>query len=296
MENSFQTSFIPKKPIATITPIATNRTVGLFTVFSLIVLVLASILSIGLYFYKSYLTNKKVDLSASLLRVRDNFEQNTIDELELFDKRTSVAKQVLSSHIVLSPLFSLIDSLTLPSIQYTSFSHQTVDKVFSVKMSGLASDYKSVALQANAFNGTKGRYLKNIVFSNLNKDKNNQVSFDLEFTVDPALLSYDKNVLLEQAQGNSGTSDQTQHQNTVPVINPIPKVVPNTVTQEIVVPPAVSTPKTSPSKPTQTVTTPTPTTTPTTAPQQQTAPAPIKTAPSTTTPPPPPLPPNAKTQ
>jgi hypothetical protein len=68
-----------------------------------------------------------------------------------------------------------------------------------VRMSGVARDYKSVALQASVFNSAKGRYFKNVVFSNLTKDnKNGYILFDLDFMVDPALLSYEKNSLLEK--------------------------------------------------------------------------------------------------
>jgi hypothetical protein len=199
MENSFQTSFIPKKPINT-TSVVNRRPTSLFTVFSIIVLVIMVLASAGLFVYKNYLNNQKETLSASLLKVRDSFEKETIDELELFDKRTGAAKQILDKHIVLSPMFELLGSLTIPSIQYTKFEHQTNEKGFYVKMSGIARDYRSIALQADVFNTAKGRYFKNVVFSNLLKDKNNYVTFNVEFNVDPSLLSYEKNILLEDAQ------------------------------------------------------------------------------------------------
>ena len=92
---------------------------------------------------------------------------------------------------------------SLPSVQYTKFDQQNTDGVFLVKMSGLATDYKSIALQADVFNSAKGRSFKNVVFSNLTKNKNNNVAFDIEFTVDPALLSYEKSIALEQIQSKS---------------------------------------------------------------------------------------------
>ncbi len=166
----------------------------------------------GLFFYKSYLTGQKKVLSDSLQRARATFEQDTINELELFDKRVSASKQVLNNHIVLSPMFALLGNLTIPSIQYTKFDHETTDKGFFVNISGIATDYRSIALQADAFNGAKGRSFKNVVFSNLTKDKNNHIVFDLNFTVDPSLLSYEKDTALEQAQAQtdgSSTSSTT---------------------------------------------------------------------------------------
>jgi hypothetical protein len=164
---------------------------------------------LGLYLYKNYLVKQKEVLSSSLATARDSFEKDTIDELELYDKRVSASKQILGSHIVLSPMFALIGTLTIPSIQYTKFDQQTTGGVFLVKMSGLALDYKSIALQADVFNSAKGRSFKNVVFSNLTKNKNNNVAFDIEFTVDPALLSYEKNMAQEQIQSKLQSTTPT---------------------------------------------------------------------------------------
>ncbi len=199
MENSFQTSFIPKKPVTTTTAVR-PRSTSLFTVIAVILMVLMGIASGGLFLYKNYLIKEKEVLSSSLLKVRDSFEKDTIDELELYDKRVGASKQILDGHIVLSPLFALLGELTIPEVQYTKFEHATTDKGFSVKVSGVSADYRSIALQADSFNSAKGRSFKNIVFSNLTKNKDNSVGFDLEFIVDPALLSYQKNVLIEGAK------------------------------------------------------------------------------------------------
>jgi hypothetical protein len=209
MENSFQTSFIPKKSIVTAASSATAHTSGgLLTKISAAILVIVGLAAGGLFLYNSYLVKQKAILSSSLIKVKDNFDKDTISELQLFDKRISASKDILSAHTVFSPVFGLLADLTIPSVQYTRFSESVGDKGFFISMSGVALDYKSVALQANAFNGSKGRYFKDVVFSNLSRDTNGTVSFDLNFSVDPALLSYEKNTLLEQA-GMTGASTST---------------------------------------------------------------------------------------
>ena len=202
MENSFQTSFIPKKPIisngASSNSGGSNKTTSISMVVSVFILVVTIASTVGLFLYKSYLVKSKSDLLTSLSKAKDSFDQKTISELELYDKRAKAAKEILTGHIVLSPLFDLVNSLTLPSIQYTDFDHQTKDGVFSVKMSGIAIDYKSIALQADIFNTSKGSMFNNVIFSNLTKDKNNNVTFDLEFDVNPQLLSYSNNIINTQ--------------------------------------------------------------------------------------------------
>jgi hypothetical protein len=220
MENSFQTSFIPKKPLTPVGPSSShsNASKSLFSILATLLLVVLSITAGGLYFYKGYLNQQKKVLSTSLEKVRATFEQDTISELELFDKRVSASKQVLNGHIVLSPMFTLLGNLTIPSIQYTKFSHETTEKGFFVKMSGVARDYRSIALQADVFNSAKGRSFRNVVFSNLTKDKNNAVGFDVEFIVDPSLLSYEKNTALEEVQAKT---NPVPAQVTVPVEEPV---------------------------------------------------------------------------
>ncbi len=210
MENSFQTSFIPKKPI-----ISNNNSgivdgtssISIPIVFSFSLVLIVSLIAGGLFIYKGYLDKNREDLHTQLLKIRASFDKDTIAELELFDKRTSASKKILENHIVLSPLFELLNKLTLTSIQYTTFQHSTVNNIFSVKLTGIARDYKSIALQADVFNTTEGAMFKNVIFSDLTKDKNNYVTFSLSFDVDKALLSYSNNIVnkISEPVGNTNS-------------------------------------------------------------------------------------------
>ncbi len=222
MENSFQTSFIPKKPITT-EPVSTYKSpTSIITVFFVFLLIGMGIISGGLFFYKIYLQNQEKILSDSLATASVGFDKNTVDELELFDKRSTVSKQLLSSHIIMTPLFTLLGQLTIPSIQFTKFS-QTDDiiKGFSVNLSGSAQDYKSIALQADAFNSDQGHSFKNVIFSNLTKDPSGRVLFDVAFTVDPNLLSYEKNTNAFPAVSVQTTPSPSQIQSQPAVSVPI---------------------------------------------------------------------------
>lgn len=196
MENSFQTSFIPKKPIDTsvraIKP--EKKPKNYFMVLAFLIFIIVGLFSGGLYFYKSYLTNQKKVLVANLEQVKNSFSQETIKELDTFSKRINLSKDILSNHLVLSPMFELLGELTIPSIQYTQFNHEYKNGEFIVNISGLSYDYHSIALQANVFDGDKSQSFKDVVFSNLSTDQNNHVTFDLSFKVDPTLLSYETNL------------------------------------------------------------------------------------------------------
>lgn len=192
MENSFQTSFIPKKPIISGGIISERRLpTSLFTVLSIIILIVVITSAIGLFFYKKYLVTQIDSLSSSIIKSQSSFDQGTINELDLFDKRTKTANTILKGHIILSPIFQNISDLTIPTVQYTNFDQQTSGNKLNIKMSGIASDYRSVALQADVFNNAKNRSFKNVIFSNISKDKSNYITFNIEFDVDPSLISYE---------------------------------------------------------------------------------------------------------
>lgn len=226
MENSFQTSFIPKKPIvqngaSSITSTG-SKTTSISMVITVFILISIIVATVGLYFYRDYLQKNKENLSATLFKMRGSFDNDTIVALELYDKKATVAKQVLKGHIVLSPLFDTLNDLTLSSIQYTKFEHSTTKEgIFSVKMSGVARDYKSIALQADVFNTTKGAMFKDVIFSNLTKDKSNNVTFDLEFDVDPLLLSYSNHIANTVAVPEGSTTEAVKTTDTTTITNDV---------------------------------------------------------------------------
>jgi hypothetical protein len=220
MENSFQTSFIPKKLIAS--NISDKEPRNFFSLIAIFILIISVLLSVGLYVYKLYLTKQEETLSSSLATTRDSFEKSTIDELELFDKRTQSAEKILNNHVVLSPMFALLGDITIPAIQYTSFAQDTDDVLgYTVNIKGVALDYRSIALQADMFNTTKGSSFKNVLFSDLTKDKNNNITFNLKFNVDPSLLSYGNSSLLEPTTDNSTTITPVTTPTTTPSTTPV---------------------------------------------------------------------------
>ena len=192
MENSFQTSFIPKKPIVSNNSVKVPK--SFFSFISAFFLIVSIVASIGLFFYKTYL-NKQIDsLSSSLALARDEFEKGTIDDLALFDKRTQTAKTILNSHIVLSPFFSLLSKITVPSIQYTGFNQETTETGFAFNLKGIAKDYGSIISQSNVLSGPDGASFQNVLFYDLSKNKDNNITFSLKFNIKPELLSYKKNI------------------------------------------------------------------------------------------------------
>jgi len=195
MDNSFQTSFIPKKPIETSTSHIKEHGKSAknpLMILALPLFIITVLICGGCYFYKSYLTKQKESLSSNIEQIKNGFDENTITSLSLFNKRIEASKQILADHTSVSPIFTLIGDATIPAVWFSNFLEEKTDGNTIVKLSGVSNDFRSVAIQADTFNNTKNsKYFKNVVFSDINRDlNNNKVTFDVEFKVDPSVLSY----------------------------------------------------------------------------------------------------------
>ena len=206
MERDFQTSFIPKKPV---TPerVVTSRPTSLLTVISIFILFTVLLASGGLYFYKSLLDKNVLSMQANLELAKNRFEPSKIVQLQVLDSRLKSATEILSNHVAVSPIFKILQDVTMKTVGYTKFSYTLgADKgnMVHVQMSGVAIGYRSVALQADLF--AQNKFLIDPVFSNLSLDNNGNVVFDLNFSVEPSLVNYKKNLLTESTGASAPTT------------------------------------------------------------------------------------------
>lgn len=192
MEQNFQTSFIPKKPLVE-EKVVTSRPIGFFTIIAIFIFFSVALASGGFYFYKQYLTKQVDSMTKQLDIVKNRFEPSQIARLQELSKRLDGATSVLSKHVAISPIFQSLQDLTLKTIRYTKFSYSTEDMPNSkikVKMTGQAVGYRSIALQSDLF--SKNKDIIDPVFSNLSLDNKGNVVFDLEFSVAPSFVNYEK--------------------------------------------------------------------------------------------------------
>lgn len=192
MEPTLQTTFIPKRPVASI--VAEKKSNGAMTFFGVIatLVFLAAGISYGiLFFYKKQLSTSIESSQASLTRQSETFDSNIVLELDDVNRRLESAEKLLTAHTIVTPLFKSLEELTLKTIRFTNFALQmpTRDRPTTlVKMSGSAQGYDAIALQSDMF--SRNRFLKDPIFSNLVPDQKGNVSFDLTFFVDPSFVLY----------------------------------------------------------------------------------------------------------
>lgn len=218
MEQQFQTSFIPKKPLVT-----EQKTSGvssnIFNIVGVVVFITSLVAAGGAYAYKTYASKKVLTQAQSLAAAKAEFEVTLINNLQQVERRLNASQEILSNHISVSPIFAALQEATLKSVRYTKFSYSLnpeagAEKVV-VKLSGQATNYTSIALQSDLL--AKNKYLKNIIFSNLALDEKGNVLFDLTFSVDPSFVSYRINVQKSSLPQSvtPAISQQTTDMNTV---------------------------------------------------------------------------------
>ena len=199
MDQNFQTSFIPKKPIVE-ERVTSSQPVGILFTASLFILFIVLLGTGGLYFYKVSETKALANLQASLTLAQNNFEPSEITQLQLLDKRLQAATGILSNHIAITPIFNVLEQVTMHSIRFTNFNYDSgLDLAgnIDIKMSGVAIDYRSLALQSDLLSQNKN--FINPVFSNLTLDNSGNVLFDLEFSVPPSFFNYKQSLLTTQS-------------------------------------------------------------------------------------------------
>lgn len=205
MEPNFQTSFIPKKPIVRDT-IRTPHTIGLLTVVAIFILFTVAAGTGALFFYKQIQTKKIASMKNNLDLAKSRFEPAKIEELQRLDKRLNASNKILSKHIAITPIFQGLQAITMKSVRFTKFSYtigEEKNAKINVKMSGITLGYSFLALQSDLF--AQNKNFIDPVFSNLALNEAGNVTFDLDFSVDPSFVDY-KTMLLTETKNSENAS------------------------------------------------------------------------------------------
>ncbi len=206
MDKEFQTSFVPKK---TIVERDTKRTGsgfgGILNMLALLIFIASLIGAGGVYLYRGSLHAKIDSYKESLARARAAFEPTLITKLQLLDKRMRASTNILGNHIAVSPIFSLLGEITLPTVRYSDFSYEFNKQnanLVDIKITGQAKGYNYIALQADLF--AQNNFIKNPIFSNFTLDQFGNIAFSLTFSVDKSLVVYESFLERQNSLGEDG--------------------------------------------------------------------------------------------
>lgn len=188
MDARFQPSFIPKQPIAQLSPSGPAH-VSVLYVVALIVFILTLGLVAGVLISEHLLNQDIAALNQQITDARQSFEISTIQELQRVSERLDVASQLVSRHVALSKFFEALQAATYQNVSFSSLSAQSNDAGgFTVKLAGIAGSYNSMILQSEKFDALP--FLTGQQFSNFSLDNRGDVSFSFTASINPALVNY----------------------------------------------------------------------------------------------------------
>ncbi len=195
MEPKFQSSFIPKGPLATsssASPIKAVRKGGLFSFVSLIIFVISLLLAVAVLGYKFYVKASINRMSQEIEVSRGDLVPNSANDFIRLNDRLISTQTLLDNHIAVSPLFDFLEATTLKSVRFDDFVYNTTPAGIELTMRGQARGYAAVALQSDVFN--KSPFFIEPVFSDLRLNESGNVVFTFKALISPSFVSYKKQI------------------------------------------------------------------------------------------------------
>jgi len=196
-----RTSFIPQKPAVSVKEKRGAPLVDLTIIVPMILFFALLAVTGGLYFFKVSLEKRIETMSVSLDRAREAVDPALVESLKRLDYRIQAADLLIEKHLIVSPVFKLLENLTLSSIELRNFTY-TLDgmKGSTISLTGKARGYSSLALQSDVFG--EDINIVNPIFSSLGLDSEGSVLFNFTSPINTNLLRWKNNV---QNPSNSST-------------------------------------------------------------------------------------------
>lgn len=202
METNFQTSFIPKKPVASQVNVHHHTSISVFMIIATILFIASIGGAASTFVLKSILLTSQTQVKNELKAKEDKFNLPLIDELKKANAKIDLAKQLLKNHIAVSEVLAILSKLTIDGVRFSGFEFDSVDALSpsasassKIKLTGVANSYNSVAFQSDVFGNSiqygTGKPLKTPILSDLSVDDKNNVLFNFSADIPQSEISYE---------------------------------------------------------------------------------------------------------
>jgi len=174
--------------------------VGLLLLLSILIFLTAALVHGGAFLYEKQLQSSIAGKKEQLSRAEEAFDPGFLELLDRLATKINIlqgppgstAGGLLGRHVSLIPFLNYLERTTLPTVRFRTFRLVALPGgMADLKMTGLAENYSSVALQSAEYTRRDSpQYYRDIVFTDLNLDQLGKVTFNFSASVDPFLLSY----------------------------------------------------------------------------------------------------------
>ena len=204
MDKEFKTTFIPKKELVNVKRVESKSARSrrsFLAVLALLLFVTAVVSTAGVFLYKiqlSAVVNSRID---SINRAEKAFEPSVILNLKKLDIRLRAGTDLLDQHVAISDFLVSLGESTLPEVSFNDFNFQYSEDGSEVTMNGEAQGYLQIAQQSDIFE--VNNYILNPIFSDFTQTSTGRVTFSLQYTLNPELISYGRTVVNNQSETSS---------------------------------------------------------------------------------------------
>lgn len=190
VETRFQTSFIPKRPVASgVAYRGEPSHMGFLGLIALILVIAAAVVSGGLFFYEQFLNSSIASKDEELVVVLARLDKKALETFTDLGKKTQSAQTLLSRHPAFSRVTDFLAATTLTNVRFKDLTFDSLPgNPARVTLKGEAQGYAAVASQSNAFATANG--VRSVSFSNLTLDEKGNVTFIAKLELDPTLFVY----------------------------------------------------------------------------------------------------------
>lgn len=195
--NKSQSSFIPESDSLTSPEGGGRRPRGgnALVLISLGLLIVTVLAAGGLFVYKNSLSTTLADRQQELQDRRSAFDPALIDELDKTATRVETAQSLVDNHLAFTPIFSIIESASLTSVQFSSMevayndvggnnpanSDSQPSGGVTVNLTGTGPGYATIALQSSEL--ADHDKIQDPILSGFELNDEGDVEFSVEFMV-----------------------------------------------------------------------------------------------------------------
>ncbi|OGF69780.1 hypothetical protein A3C73_03315 [Candidatus Giovannonibacteria bacterium RIFCSPHIGHO2_02_FULL_44_11] len=126
-----------------------NEGLGALLRLSLILFILASVLTGLLFAYKGLLARQLDQQRQILSDLQVQFEPSLVAQLEHVASTITNAKMLLNKHLFITPVFNFLEKHTLPDVSFSSFNYSADKKTLT--LNGEAPSYTEISAQIKTF-------------------------------------------------------------------------------------------------------------------------------------------------
>lgn len=226
--NNSNVSFIPKSSLVREESFLERpRPRSVIGIFAIVIFVA----SVGSYFS---LRQYRVSVEDQILAKTDEINNaqaefaraSEVADAKIFLSRASLAKELLDSHTLLSPVLTFISDNTVGSIVYDSFTFTNNEKGAILELPGEAPTYSALAYQGDVLR-KKNNELIDFSIREVSLTKFGGVSFNLTLHFSPEYISYVNNLKSSASKSDTMAQDTLEEEPApvAPIASSTPSVV-----------------------------------------------------------------------